>query len=77
MTAKPSRNATTLKACGQLMFGDDWLEPLARGLRVTPELLDAMIAGREPIPAGIWDELDICMASMQGRKLRGRKVRLQ
>lgn len=71
MTEKLRRNAMALRACGQIMFGEDWHAGLCRGLHIDPAELDAILAG-SPIPGKIWDELDICMASARGQTVRRR-----
>lgn len=74
MKPKVGPNATTLKACGQLLFGDEWHAGLCRDCHLEPATLDAILTGAAEIPAQVWDDIDICMSHMKAlAKLKRQK----
>ena len=74
MKPRVGRNATTLKACGQLLFGEDWHAGLCRDCQLEPAKLDAILAGATEIPEQVWDDINICMSHLEAlAKLKRQK----
>lgn len=73
MKSRAGRNATTVNACGQLQFGDDWNAVLFRNCQLEPTELDTLLAG-EPIPDRVWDDIVPCISHLTAlAKLKRRK----
>jgi hypothetical protein len=55
-----------LKRIGEFIYGDQWQAPLARDLDVGERSMRRWVAGTDPIPNGVWRELEIRLESIDG-----------